>query len=79
MRIRKSDISFEGGETINGFEFCRRRAAMTQVEAAAAIRVTQGTVSQWETVNTYPTGDRLRLVAEVYGCTIDELYREQSA
>lgn len=52
---------------------------MTQIEAAIAIGVSQGTISQWENGNTYPTGERLRVVAEVYGCTYDELMKEEIA
>ena len=52
---------------------------MTQTEAAVAIGVTQGTISQWENGFTYPTGERVRLVAEVYGSTIDELFKEATA
>jgi len=63
-----------GGENINGFEACRRRVGLTQTEAAIAIGVTQGTVSQWENGLTYPTGERMKLVAEIYQCTTDELY-----
>ena len=66
-----------GGGNINGFEYCRRRAGLTQVDAAVAIGVTQGTISQWENGQTYPTGERVRLVAEVYGSTIDELFRKE--
>ena len=62
-----------GGEHINGFEYCRKRAGFnSQIEAAVASGVTQGTISQWENGMTHPTGDRLRLVAEIYGSTIDE-------
>lgn len=63
-----------GGETINGFEKCRRRAGLTQVGAAQAIGVAQGTISQWENGNNYPPGERLKVVAEVYHCTIDQLF-----
>ena len=66
-----------GGESINGFEYCRRRAGLKQINAANAIGVTQSTISLWETGQTYPTGERLKVVAEVYGCTIDELFTEQ--
>ena len=67
-----------GGERINGFEYCRKKAGFnSQIEAAVAIGVTQGTISQWENGITHPTGDRLRLVAEVYGSTIDELMEKE--
>lgn len=68
-----------GGESINGFEFCRRRAGLTQIEAALAIGVSQSTISQWENGNAYPAGVRLKVVTEVYGCTYDELFQDVSA
>ena len=71
-------LDVQGGEHINGFEFCRKRAGFnSQIEAAVAIGVTQGTISQWENGLTHPTGDRLRFVAEVYGSTIDELMQKE--
>lgn len=66
----------EGGENINGFEVCRRRAGLTQIQAAIAIGVTQGTISQWESGQTYPARDKVVIVAQVYGCTIDDLYKK---
>ena len=69
----------KGGESINGFEICRRNAGLTQIDAAKAIGVTQGTISLWETGKTYPVGERLRTVSEVYGCTIDQLFEEEES
>ena len=66
-----------GVKAINGFEKCRRRAGLTQVEAAIAIGVTQGTISQWEGGEVYPVGSRVQLIAEVYGSTIDELFERE--
>ena len=62
---------------MNGFEYCRRRAGMTQIEAAAAIGVSQGAVSSWENGNAYPKGDRLLTVAKVYACNIAELFEKK--
>lgn len=77
--IKQADKAAEGGDNINGFEFCRRRSGMTQNEAAAAIGVTQGTISMWENGQTYPTGERIKTVAEVYGSTIDELFEDDKS
>lgn len=77
--IKFSNIHLmNGGGNINGFEFCRKRAGFnSQVEAAIALGVTQGTISQWENGLTHPTGERLRFVAEIYGSTIDELMKKE--
>lgn len=67
----------KGGEIINGFEKCRRKAGLNQIEAALAIGVTQPTISQWENGKVYPARDKVVTVAEVYGCSIDELFEKE--
>lgn len=62
---------------INGFEKARRNAHLTQTDVAKVMNVTQGTVSQWESGNCYPTGGKLAALAELYGCTIDYLFRKE--
>lgn len=58
----------------NGFESCRLRAGLTQVEAAAALKVSQPTISSWETGTAYPTGSKIPAIARLYGCRIDQLF-----
>jgi transcriptional regulator with XRE-family HTH domain len=52
-------------------------AGLTQIEAAQMLNVTQGTISQWENGNSYPTGKRLVEVANLYHCTIDQLFERK--
>ena len=51
----------------------RKDADMTQEELAARLYVTRAAVSKWETDKGYPAIDSLKLIAELFGCTIDEL------
>lgn len=54
----------------------RKAAGLTQIQAAQLLGVTDATISQWENGETKPKTSRLAKVAEVYGCTIDELLKE---
>lgn len=58
------------------FYKARKAAGLTQIQAAQLLGVTDATISQWENGETKPKTSRLAKVAEVYGCTIDELLKE---
>lgn len=79
--IKKFNICLMiGGDSINGFEKCRRLAGLTQTDVAKALNIAQCTVSQWENGNSYPRGNMVVAVAELYHCTTDQLYgKEESA
>ena len=49
---------------------------LTQAELAKRLGVYQGAVSQWESGMTNPKLDKLKAMAELFGCTLDELLRE---
>ncbi|MBQ8830818.1 MAG: helix-turn-helix transcriptional regulator [Oscillospiraceae bacterium] len=48
---------------------------MTQGELAKELGVSRTTVTMWETGASRPTADKLPTLAQVLGCTIDELFR----
>lgn len=54
----------------------RKAAGLTQAQAAKLLGITDATISQWENGETKPKTSRLAKVAEIYGCTIDELLKE---
>lgn len=58
------------------FKAQRKKAGLTQAEAANALRVSDAAVAQWETGETMPTAKRLPEIAKLYGCTVDELLKE---
>lgn len=57
----------------------RKKIGMTQIELAKKMRVAQATVAMWETGASYPSADKLPVIAHLLNCTIDELYAEHSA
>ena len=59
------------------FKEQRKKAGLTQMEAAKALGVTDAAVNQWETGKTMPTAKRHADVAKLYNCTIDELQKEE--
>jgi len=60
------------------FKSARKEAGLTQKEAAAALGVHQSAVALWETGKNGPTVAKLRDMAKLYGCTVDELLSEDT-
>ena len=60
---------------MQGIKKLRQARGLTQVELAEAIGVSQVTVSDWERRGIMPKADKLPKIAEVLGCSIDELYK----
>ena len=55
----------------------RLSAGLTQEEAAKALNVSRTTVTMWETGTVNPTADKLPAIAKLYGCTINDLFRDE--
>jgi len=55
------------------FYSARKKAGLSQAAAAKKLGVEPAAVCQWETGKTSPRSKLLPLIAEVYGCTTDEL------
>lgn len=55
----------------------REQAAMTQAQMADALNVNRATVAMWETGKSNPRAEMLPAIAQLLGCTIDELYDEK--
>lgn len=55
----------------------RRRAGYTQESLAEALSVSRQAVSKWESGLTMPEATTLITLAELLGCTLDELVREE--
>ena len=60
------------------FAKARESAGLTIAESARRLSVTPAAICQWENGDTFPEGRRLAKIAEVYGCTVDELIREEA-
>lgn len=57
----------------------KRRMAigMTQAELAHKLGVNPSSVAKWETEKAYPRADLLPKIAQLLGCTIDDLYADE--
>lgn len=51
---------------------------MTQKELADKLNVDQTAVSQWERGEAMPRADKLPEIAKILGCTIDDLFEDDS-
>lgn len=57
----------------------RLSCLLTQAELATNLGVSQNTVSQWETGVRNPNIKLLPRIADILGCTVDELLRKDSS
>lgn len=47
------------------------------MDAAKALGITDAAICQWEKGETLPSAKRLNKIAALYGCTVDELLKEE--
>lgn len=55
------------------FKELRLQANLLQQDVASKLGVDRSTVAKWEAGEAMPRVDKLKDIAELYGCTIDEL------
>jgi transcriptional regulator with XRE-family HTH domain len=58
---------------MNMLERKRREKGLTQAELAALLGVGQTAVSKWEIGKSLPQADKLPKLAQILGCTVDEI------
>lgn len=63
----------KGGHPMIALRALRRARGMTQQQVAEQIGVAKNTVSMWEVGEREPSIDKLRKLAALFDCTIDEL------
>lgn len=56
----------------------RVAAGITQADLANRLGVKQSTVSMWESSEAYPRGEVLPKIADLLGCTIDQLFGREA-
>lgn len=61
-----------------GFREARLRAGYSVAEVTKKIGVSDAAVYQWETGITRPSCKRIPEIAKLYGCTIDDLLRDEA-
>lgn len=55
----------------------RIKANLLQQDVAQALEIDRSTVAKWETGESLPRADKLKDIARLYGCTVDELLTEE--
>ena len=60
-----------------GIKKHREAAGMSQQELAEKMKVTQSAVANWENGETRPRVDKLAEMAELFGCSMDELMSKE--
>ena len=63
---------------ISKFKELRKGKGLTQSGLAKLLGVEQATVAMWEVGTNNPTADKLPKIAEILGCTIDDLFGRES-
>lgn len=58
------------------FRTMRQKAGLSVAQVMKALKVSDAAVYMWETGETTPNGKRLPEIAKLYGCTVDELLKE---
>lgn len=53
----------------------RQSKKLTQIEIATELEVSRTTVSMWESGSALPRADKLIKLADILGCTVDELLK----
>lgn len=61
-----------------GFRDMRIKANKTVLDVQKALLVSDATVYYWENGTTKPTVDNLLKLAKLYGCSADDLLREEN-
>lgn len=56
-----------------GLKEARKRAGITAVEAGRAVGVSAQNVYNWEAGSYLPEAARLKQLAKLYGCSVDDL------
>jgi transcriptional regulator with XRE-family HTH domain len=57
----------------------RLKAGKKVTDVMECLDVSDCAVYLWETGKTYPTVEKLKKLAEFYGCTVDDLLKEDTA
>lgn len=62
---------------MNAIKRQRESSGLKQIDLSSLLNVSQSTVAMWETGEAMPRADKLPKLAEILGCTIDDLFRKE--
>lgn len=62
---------------MNNIKKLRAAKSLTQNGLAERLKINQSTVAMWETGKSMPNAALLPKIAEILGCTIDELFSDR--
>ena len=74
-------MNSEGGSSMNIGEriySLRKESDMSQGDLADKLNVSRQSVSKWENDNSTPDIEKLVLIAEIFGITVDELVKDET-
>ncbi len=57
-------------------ERLRKAKGLSQQDVGEALGISQAAVAMWETGKSKPTIDKLQKLAELFGCSIDNLFEK---
>ena len=60
---------------MNNLKQLRERVHYSQQKLAEAMEVTQQAIAKWENGTSMPTADKFPKLAQVLGCSIDDLFK----
>lgn len=63
---------------MNQFQQLREQKGMSQAQLANTLGLDRSTIAKWETGTSMPRANLLPKLAELLGCTVDELLRPQA-
>ncbi len=56
-------------------QYLRKKECITQEQLAERLEVSRQTVSKWESDISYPEMDKILVLCEMFGCSMDALLR----
>lgn len=72
--IIAEDILFGEMNSLRGLKACRKKARISQEEAAILAGTNLATWRNWEQGRNWPSSRAIPVIASCFGCTMEELY-----
>ncbi len=72
-------ITTKEGDKLNSIKSHRENLGLSQKKLAEKLCVSQQAVTKWETGESRPRAEKLPEIARLLGCSVDDLFKEQTA